>query len=105
MLNEVTLIGRLNDNIKIEKTKDGDEYTIMVLDVPRIIPEKDGSYKSDIVDVKVEGKDINEISKKLKKADLIGIKGHVSTKKTNTEHRLIEIIADQIKYLSGNGKK
>ena len=104
LINTVRLVGRLKNNIKIEKTKDGDKYIIMILSVPREKPEKDGSYKSDLVDVKVEGKIINEISKKCKKEDLIGVNGYVSTEETNTEHSSIIIIADSVSHLAGNGK-
>ena len=104
MLNAVRLVGRLKNDIKIEKTKDDEEFIIMVLSVPREKPEKDGSYKSDLVDVKVLGDIIYEITKKCKKEDLIGVKAHVATKVPNKEHSKIEIIADSISYLAGNGQ-
>ena len=104
MINGVKLVGRLKNDIEITKDEDGNEYIIMVLSIPREKPEKDGSYKSDLVDVKVVGNIINKISEICKKEDLFGVIGHVSTKEPNKEHSPIEIIADKVSYLAGNGQ-
>ena len=105
MINGVKLVGRLKNKIEITKNEDEEEFIIMVLSIPREKPEKDGSYKSDLVDVKVVGSIINKISEMCKPGDLFGVIGHVSTKEPNEEHSPIEIIADKVSYLAGNGQE
>ena len=102
MINGIKLVGRLKNDIEIKKNTDGEKYTTIVLAVPRTTPEKDGSYKMDLVDVKVIGDFVKKIEEYCKKEDIIGITGYITTKEPEKEHSQLEIIASKVSFLSSH---
>ena len=95
MTNQLVLVGRLTDNIKIEQIDDDKYMGIATLAVPRSWKNADGEYETDFITVYMFGNIASNTNEFCEKGDLIGIKGRVES----TENDM-RIIAEKIKFLS-----
>ena len=95
MTNQLVLVGRLTDNIKIEQIDDDKYMGIATLAVPRSWKNADGEYETDFITVYMFGNIASNTNEFCEKGDLIGIKGRVES----TENDM-RIIAEKITFLS-----
>jgi single-strand DNA-binding protein len=108
MLNQTILIGRLAHDPEVKILEDGRKVTDITLAVSRPFKNMDGNYDTDFIKITVWEGLANSIESYAHKGVLIAVKARVQTWKLEiTEEKkinMIEIIADRITFLSGNGK-
>jgi len=102
MLNQIVLVGRLVENIKVQGENDR-KYAVIKLAVPRSFKNAEGEYETDFIDcITFEGVAENTANY-CKKGDIIGVKGRIQSRvceKYHTKQNIIEIIAEKITFLS-----
>lgn len=100
MLNQVVLIGRITEDIKI-KGKEG-ETKIANLDiaVQRNYKNSEGTYDTDIIKITLWNGVAENVAEYCKKGDLIGIKGRIQT-----YNNTIQIIAEKVSFLSSKASE
>lgn len=52
-MNQVLLVGRITNNIKIQETEENTKYIVVRLSVPRSFKNSKGVYDNDYVNVKI----------------------------------------------------
>lgn len=95
MMNQLVLVGRLTDSIKMEQIDDDKYMGIATLAVPRSWKNADGEYETDFITVYMFGNVASNTNEFCEKGDLIGIKGRVES----TENDM-RIIAEKVTFLS-----
>ena len=104
MLNNVVVVGRLVDDVKLEKTESGKERSYITLAVPRSYKNADGEYETDFVDCVLWNGVASNTAEYCRKGDLIGVKGRIETNTFETESgekkKATNIVADKITFLS-----
>lgn len=104
MLNQAVLVGRIAQDPELRKTDNGNSVSNITLAVPRSYKNSEGQYDTDFVSC-VLWKGVAESTVSYcKKGDLVGIKGHIQTRKyedTNENiHQVTEVIAEKVTFLS-----
>lgn len=94
-MNQVLLVGRITNNIKIQETEDT-KYIVVRLSITRSFKNSEGVYDNDYVNVKFTGQIAEQCSSYIEKGDVIGVKGRLSTIKNDK----LEIIAEKVTFLS-----
>jgi len=94
MLNQVILVGRITDNLKVEDM-DGKKYCNLILAVPRSYKNEDGEYETDFIDCLLFHGVAENTVEYCKKGDLIGIKGRLEKRENN-----LFAIAEKVTFLS-----
>lgn len=94
-MNNVLLVGRITNNIKLQETEDT-KYIVVRLSIPRSFKNSEGVYDIDYVNVKITGQIADQCSIYIKKGDMIGIKGRLSAIKGHK----IEVFAEKVTFLS-----
>lgn len=105
MLNQVTLVGRLTDDVEVIKTDNGKSYSIITLAVQRCFKNNEGIYETDFIRCKLWNGIAENSSQYCHKGDIVGIKGRIQISKfddkENNESKLLtEIIAEKVTFLS-----
>ena len=100
MMNQLVLVGRLTDNIKMEQIDDDKYMGITTLGVPRSFKNEYGEYETDFITVYMFGNIASNTNELCKKGDLIGIKGRVESTENN-----MRIIAEKVTFLSSARNK
>lgn len=94
-MNQVLLVGRITNNIKIQETEDT-KYIVVRLSITRSFKNSEGVYDNDYVNVKFTGQIAEQCSSYIEKGDVIGVKGRLSTIKNDK----LEIIVEKVTFLS-----
>lgn len=106
MLNQVILVGRLTDDLKVIQSENGKSYSQMTLAVQRNYKNTEGVYETDFINVAAFESIAKNTSEYCKKGDIIGVKGRLQTSsfedKDNNKKVKLEIIAEKITFLSSN---
>lgn len=109
MLNQVVLVGRLAQELKLEEREDNKKYTKIVLAVPRSFKNSDGEYETDFIDVKLFNDIASNTCEYCKKGDIVGIKGRLQTssyeKEDGTKIHKLDLIAEKVTFLSSRKEK
>lgn len=92
MTNNVQIIGRIANELKIE---DGKINTTIA--VPRNYKNEDGIYETDFIDCVLKGNIAENTFKYCLKGDLIAIRGRIERLSTNDP---LVIVADKLTFLS-----
>lgn len=95
MLNQITLVGRIVSDLKIETNEENKKYTNITIAVPRNYKNSDGIYETDFINVIAYDNIAENTCEWCKKTDLIGIKGRVET----IDNKLV-IKAERITFLT-----
>ena len=96
-MNNVVLIGRINNDIEKMESEEKTSYRLM-LKVMRNFKNANGEYDTDYIELtSYVGSNTFEYCKK---NDLIGIKGRIES----IEDKAIRVIADRVTFLSSNQK-
>ena len=95
MLNNITLVGRIAKEIKIQELESGKKVLNVTLAVPRSFKNMNGEYETDLIPCILFNGIAENVESYCKQGDLIGIKGRVQVRE-NT----IEIIAEKVTFLS-----
>ena len=104
MLNQAVLVGRIAQDPELRKTENGNSVSNITLAVPRSYKNSEGQYDTDFVSC-VLWKGIAESTVSYcKKGDLVGVKGHIQTRKYEDSdeviHNVTEFIAEKVTFLS-----
>ena len=95
MLNNITLVGRIAKEIKIQELESGKKVLNVTLSVPRSYKNSEGEYEKDFIPCTLFNGIAENVESYCKQGDLMGIKGRVQVRE-NT----IEIIAEKVTFLS-----
>lgn len=104
MLNQVVLVGRIVDSVKLETDVENHKITAITLSVPRSFKNADGIYENDFIKCIILGGVAENTSKYCKKDDIVGIKGRIESriikKDDGTKNYEMELIAEKVTFLS-----
>ena len=104
MVNQLIIIGRLVKKPVLRKTEGGKNVANITLAVPRSYKNVNGEYETDFLDCPLWSGVAESATEYCNKGDLIGVKGRVQTRITETEDEKknyqTEIIAEKITFLS-----
>lgn len=95
MLNQVVLVGRIQNEFEVQMTERGKQLTL-VLEVNRNYKNLEGEYDIDYIPVKVLRTMIDTVVENCSKGCLVGVKGRL-TKLKNDD---LEILAEKLTFLS-----
>lgn len=99
MMNNVVLIGRINNDIEKIENEEKTAYRLM-LKVMRNFKNANGEYETDYIPIELTSYIGSNTFEYCKKNDLIGIKGRIES----IEDKAIRVIADRVTFLSSNQK-
>lgn len=95
MMNHVEMVGRITKNVEIKTNKEGTEYAIITIAIPKSYKNTNGEYDTDFVPVTLWNRVAKNTAAYVKKGDLIGISGTV-----NSKDNKIYITAERVTFLS-----
>lgn len=104
MLNQVVLVGRLTDEVKVETTENGKKVSSICLAVQRSFKNSDGIYDTDFVRCILWNGVAENTSEFCHKGDLVGIKGRIQvtnyTDQEDKKRTIAEVVAEKVTFLS-----
>ena len=104
MLNQTVLVGRLVRDPEIYETENGTKMTHITLAVPRSYKNIDGEYDTDFIPCTLWRGVAENATAYCHKGDLLGVKGHIQTRKIDLDEEkkreIAEVIAEKVTYLS-----
>ena len=102
MLNQVVLVGRIANEIKVEENGDK-KSTKLTIAVPRSFKNTNGEYETDFIDCVLWDMIGSNVVEYCKKGDIVGIKGRLQSRtieKYHSKMNIIEVIAEKVTFLS-----
>lgn len=103
-MNQLLLIGRLTDDVKVKTTSNGKRLSQITLAVPRNYKNEEGSYDTDFIPCVLWNNVAETTSEYCHKGDMLAIKGKVQLSvyedDNGEQHSGLEVIADKITFLS-----
>ena len=104
-MNQVILIGRLTRDIEVRYTQSNIAVGTTTIAVNRP-KQKDKEQEADFINLKVWGKQAENIQKYLNKGSLIAVEGRIQTSSYTTEEGIkkyvVEVVTSNIEFLGGN---
>ena len=97
MLNVVTVVGRIVNQLVLEENDEGRKYCSMTLAVPRSFKNMDGVYDTDFIKTTVFGNIADTAVEYCKVGDLVGVKGRLAC--LNSKNGMY-LIAEKVMFLS-----
>ena len=98
MMNNVVLIGRIDNDIEKVENEEKTSYRLM-LKISRNFKNENGEYETDLVPIELMSYIGSNVLQYCKKGDLIGTKGRLQSNENK-----ISVIAERITFLSNNQK-
>ena len=95
MLNQVVL----GKDVEISNTKDGKNFSNIVLAIPRSFKNSEGEYETDFVRCTLWEKLAMNAKEFCGKGQILGVKGKLQTNKTEDKY-YIEVVAEKVSFLS-----
>lgn len=102
MHNLVCLIGRLSQDVNLEK-EGGKDVARLTLAVQRTFKNEDGVFETDYIDIVLYNTLATHTSEYCKKGDLVGIKGRLENTQTDIG-TILEVVVDKISFLASKSK-
>ncbi|SFQ23752.1 single-stranded DNA-binding protein [Salibacterium halotolerans] len=107
MFNNVTLVGRFTRDPELTYTKDGTAVCNFTLAVQRSFRNMHGDIDADFIPVTVWRKQAENTSLYCHKGALVGVTGRINTRiyenKDQKRVQMVEVNADQVRFLKLNG--
>lgn len=109
MINNVTLVGRLTDEVKLNYTQSGIAVGNFILAVNRPFKSKDGEEQADFIRCVVWRKTAENTANYVGKGDLVGIVGRIETGSYDDQDGkrvyTTDVVVENIQFLQtkGNG--
>ena len=103
MLNQTVIVGRVVNEVKVNKTESERDVANITLAVPRSFKNADGEYDTDFIDVVLWGNIADNTAEYVKKGDLVGIKGRLQSREVEKYHekfKVLEVVAEKVTFLS-----
>lgn len=98
MLNVATLVGRLENDLILEETKNNKKILNIQLSVPRAFKNTEGNYDTDHITITLFGDTAVSTHKYVKKGDMVGVKARLQN--LNPESNLSALVAEKVTFLS-----
>lgn len=109
MLNQTVIVGRLVDDIEIQKLEGKKRVANLTLAVPRSFKNAEGEYETDFIDCVLWDGVATNTSEYCRKGDLIGIKGRIQTdlyeNKDGKNQKSTKLIAEKVTFLQSKNQK
>lgn len=105
MLNQVVVIGRIAENLALNKSEDGKDVLKLILAVPRNYKNINGQYETDTIPCVLWNHSAKSTAEYCHKGDLVGIKGTLRSKTVSTKRdkvMTLEIIVEKVTFLTTN---
>lgn len=99
MLNNLTLVGRLVRNPNVKTLDNGKTVNNFTLAIQRPYKNADGEYETDFIDIVAWNGIANDTANYLKKGDVIGVRGRLSTWNHDGKKEL-QAIAEKVTFLT-----
>lgn len=104
MLNQLTIVGRIVENPKVERVDNNRKVSNITVAVPRTYKNADGEYDTDFIDCVLWGPIAENTSEYCQKGDIVGIKGRLQVDnykaEDGTNRKSTKIIAEKVSFLS-----
>lgn len=108
MLNYVTIIGRIVDDLKINETETGARHLKLMLAVPRNHKNMDGIYETDFIPCHLWNNIADNVNEYCVKGDLIAVKGRLESNLTTDDGTTYDkskkinliVVVDSVSFLS-----
>ena len=104
-MNQVNLVGRLTRDIEVRYTQTNIAVGTTTIAVNRP-KQKDKEQEADFINLKVWGKQAENIQKYLNKGSLIAVEGRIQTSSYTTDEGIkkyiVEVVTSNIEFLGGN---
>lgn len=104
MLNQTVLVGRIVRNPELKETENGKKVTNLTLAIPRSYKNENGEYDTDFIDVTLWNGVAENANEYLKKGDLVGVKGRITSFSKELEdgsHKNeVSVVAEKLTFLS-----
>ncbi len=108
MLNQLVVVGRLVRDPELRETENGKKVSNITLAIPRGFKNARGEYETDFIDITLWDTIAQNTVEYVKKGDLLGIKGRVSseniTEKDITKDKMV-IVGEKVTFLSAKKNK
>lgn len=98
MLNNVVLVGKINEDIEKIEEEQKTSYRLM-LTVKRNFKNQNGEYETDVIPIELMSYIGNNVLQYCEKGNIIGAKGRIESNENG-----IYVIAERITFLSSNTK-
>ena len=108
MLNYVTIIGRIVDDLKIDETETGTRHLKLMLAVPRNHKNMSGIYETDFIPCHLWKNIADNVKEYCVKGDLIALKGRIESTVTTDDGKNYDknkkinliVVAESVSFLS-----
>lgn len=108
MLNQVVLVGRITEDLQVQKNE-GKEVATLTLAVQRTFKNEEGVYETDFIPCKLWNSIATATNDYCHKGDTVGIKGRIQISsyedQEGTKKYITEIIAEKVTFLSSKAPK
>lgn len=104
MLNQIVLVGRLVEDLKLEELENGKKITNLILAIPRNFKNADGEYDTDFIECVLWNGIAENATEYCKKGDIVGIRGRLENNSFENEDGSkvykAQVIAEKVTFLS-----
>ncbi len=104
MLNNIILLGRIAEEIKLEELENETKVARLTLAVPRNYKNEEGIYETDFIDVVLFKSIAINTKEYCCKGDLVAIKGRIQTRNIENENgekrKITEVVAEKVSFLA-----
>lgn len=107
MINNVVLVGRVCNDIKLYTTENGFKVANIILAVQRPFKNQDDTYDTDFLDIKVMFATAEISAEYFTKGSIVGVKGRVQAKSYIVDGKKVngtEIIGERVSFIHMNRK-
>lgn len=107
-MNKSFLIGRLTKKPELRYTESNNAICGFSIAIDRQYTSKDGQKETDFINIKVFGKQAENVSKYCDKGSLVAIDGRIQTgsyEKDGKKVYIFEVVADRVQFLSSKEKE
>ena len=107
-MNKTFLIGRLTKKPEIRYTESNNAICSFSIAIDRSYTNKEGKKETDFINIKVFGKQAENVSKYCDKGSLVAIDGRIQTGSYEKEGKkvyIFEVVADRVQFLDSKPKE
>lgn len=108
MLNQVVLVGRIVQNLQINKTENGKKVATLTLAIPRSFKNMEGGYDTDFIKCVVWDNVAENTKEYCKKGDIVGLKGRLQSRvleQGDKKETVMEVVGEKVTFLTSKPKE
>ena len=95
MLKQIVIVGRVVNDLEVNRTEEGKRVGTITLAVPRNFKNSEGVYDTDFINCIVWDNMADNTADYCKKGDIIGVKGRIQSRDNK-----LELVAEKVTFLS-----